>query len=154
MLHGYENHDGLGNRHSILTICSSAVESAPLPGAAQSMEQQIITKEREGLDALKAGNLDVFGSLTADDAVLIDAHGPATKKQVLKNVAEFKLVDYSIDNVNFSRISTKSGLITYRISEKGSSHGKDFSAQAYVSSLWTKRKGRWVCVFSQETAAR
>jgi len=118
------------------------------------MEQQIVSKEREGLDALKAGNLEVFGSLTADDAVLIDAHGPATKKQVLKNVAGFKLVDYSMDNVNFLAISTKSGLITYRISEKGSSHGKDFAAQAYVSSVWTKRKGRWVCVFSQETAAK
>jgi len=73
---------------------------------------------------------------------------------VLKNVAGFRLVDYSMDNVQFPPLSSKSGLITHKISEKGTSHGKEFTAQAYVSSIWAKRKGKWVCVFSQETGAR
>ena len=118
------------------------------------LERQIVAEERQGLDALKIGNLDAFGNLTADDAVFVDAHGSATKAQVMKNVAGFKLVDYSMDNLSFVPLSSKSGLISYKISEKGVSHGKEFTAQAYVSTIWAKRGGHWFCLFSQETAAR
>jgi hypothetical protein len=119
-----------------------------------SLEQQLVAKEREGLDALKAGKVELFGNLTAEDAVLVDAHGPANKAQVLRNVAGFRLTDYSIEDVKFLSLSTRSGLITYKISEKGVSHDKEFAAQAYVSSIWTQRGSDWVCLFSQETAAR
>jgi ketosteroid isomerase-like protein len=122
--------------------------------ANASLEQQIVAKEREGLDALKAGDLKRFGDLTADDAVLIDDHGPAAKAQVLKNVAGFRLTDYTMDGEQFVPLSAQSGLITYKISEKGNSNGKDFAAQAYVSSIWTHRGSTWVCLFSQETTVK
>jgi Domain of unknown function (DUF4440) len=119
------------------------------------LQKQIIAKEREGLDALKTGNLDLFAKLTSDEAVFVDAHGLATKAQVITNVAGFKLTDYSMEGLRFVPLSKKSGLISYKISEKGVSHGKEFAAQAYVSSIWEQRKkGEWVCLFSQETGAR
>lgn len=117
-------------------------------------EQQIISKEREGLDALKTGDLERFGNLTADEAVMVDAKGPASKAQVLKNVAGFTLTEYTMDDVKFVPISANTGLISYKITEKGVSHGKEFTAQAYVSSIWAERGDKWVCLFSQETAAR
>jgi uncharacterized glyoxalase superfamily protein PhnB len=119
-----------------------------------SMEQQIVSKEREGLDALKAGNVELFGKLTADDAVFVDTHGPASKAQVLSNVAGFRIMDYSMEDVRFVLISPKSGLISYKITETGVSHGKEFAAQVYVSSVWAKRGSQWVCLFSQETGAK
>ncbi len=141
---------------SAIALISAFLLGALITSAApaQSMEQQIVPKEREGLDALKAGNLELFGNLTADDAVFIDTHGSATKAQVLRNVTGFRLADYSMEDVKFVQISSKSGLITYKIRESGTSHGKEFTAQAYVSSIWTKRRGNWVCVFSQESIAK
>jgi hypothetical protein len=65
-----------------------------------SMEEQIVAKEREGLDALKAGDVGHFGDLTADDAIFVDSQGPATKAQVLQNVVGFRLTDYTIENVH------------------------------------------------------
>jgi hypothetical protein len=85
---------------------------------------------------------------------LVDAQGPASKAEVLKNVAGFTLTDYSMLDVKFVPVSPTSGLISYKILEKGSSHGREFTAQAYVSSIWTQRGNNWVCLFSQETAAR
>jgi len=119
-----------------------------------SMEQQIVSKERQELDALKTGDLELFGNLTADDAVFVDEHGPASKAQILKNVAGFRITDYSMEDVRFVPISAKSGLISYKISEKGISHGKEFTAQVYVSSVWAERGSKWVCLFSQETPAK
>jgi len=119
-----------------------------------SLQQQIIAAERQGLDALKAGNVDIFADHTADEAVFVDAHGPAGKAQVVKNVADFRLTNYSMDDVKFLPLSANSGLIVYKISEKGVSHGKEFAAQAYISSIWAEQSGKWVCLFSQETGAR
>lgn len=144
-----------------LLLAHEKTSAAPLPltirGSAATqtaLEEKVIAKEREGLDALKSGNLELFGDLTADDAVLVDAHGLASKAQVLQNVAAFKLTDYSMEGMEFRPLSPESGLISYKISERGISHGKEFAAQAYVSSIWSERDGKWVCVFSQETAAR
>jgi hypothetical protein len=118
-----------------------------------AMQQQIVAKEREGLEALKAGNLELFADLTAEDAVFVDPQGPATKAQVMKNVQNFRLVDYSMQDVKFVFISLTSGLISYKATEKGTSRGREFTAVVYVSSVWTLREGKWVCQFSQETAA-
>jgi hypothetical protein len=121
---------------------------------ADSLEEQIVSKEREGLEALKTGNLEVFGNLTAEEAVFVDAAGPATKAEVMKNVAGFALTDYSMEDVRFVPLSAESGLISYKIHEKGVSHGHEFALQAYISSIWGERAGKWVCLFSQETAVR
>jgi hypothetical protein len=139
-------------RHMISTAAAHAANSPDTK--TSSLQQQIVAKEREGLDALKAGNLEQFANLTADDAVLVDAQGPAGKAQVMKNVAGFNLTDYSMEDVRFVPLSPTSGLIEYKITEKGVSHGKEFAAQAYVSSIWAEREGKWLCLFSQETAAR
>jgi hypothetical protein len=44
------------------------------------MEQQIVAKEREGLAALKTGDLLRFGHLTAEDAILVEKVQPARQK--------------------------------------------------------------------------
>jgi ketosteroid isomerase-like protein len=119
-----------------------------------ALQAQIVAKEREGLDTLKTGDLAHFGDLTAEDAVFVDAQGPATKAEVLEHTAGFRLTDYTIEDVRFVRAGENAGLIAYKITEKGNSHGHDFAVQVYVSSMWAKRDGKWVCLFSQETAMR
>ena len=131
----------------------SAASADPQP-VAEPLQPQIVAKEREGLEALKSGNLAAFAALTADDALLVDAQGVAMKAEVMKNVAGFKLVDFSMQDVRFVQISPASGLITYRLTETGTSHDKTFTAVAYISSVWAQRAGKWVCLFSQETGAK
>jgi uncharacterized protein (TIGR02246 family) len=131
----------------------AARQDAP-KGNTDALRDEILAQERAGLDALKSGDLAAFANSTADDAVFVDAAGPAGKEQVMKNVAGFRLTDYSITDVNFVALSTDSGLIVYRITETGASHGREFSAKVIVSSLWVRRGGKWQCAFSQETAAR
>src|SRR5580698_2984704 len=117
---------------------NQSLESVDAKTSEVSIEQQIVSKEREGLDALKVGDLELFGKLTADDAVFVDAQGQASKAQVLKNVVGFRITDYAMEDVRFVSISENSGLISYKITEKGVSHGKEFAAQVYVSSIWAK----------------
>jgi hypothetical protein len=135
-------------------IAARSVESRERNANEESLKQQIVAKESEGLDGLKSGNVEIFANLTADEALFVDAAGLATKAEVMKNVSGFTLTDYSMEDVRFIPLSAESGLISYKIYEKGVSHGHEFTAQAYVSSIWAQRAGKWVCLFSQETAAR
>jgi hypothetical protein len=146
--------------YTILAFALSAVGLASAQGMKSNstestpLQQQVLAAERQGLDALKVGNVDFFADHTADEAVFVDAAGPASKAQVVSHVAGFRLTEYSMDDVKFFPLSAKSGLIVYTITEKGISHGKEFAARAYISALWSERAGKWVCLFSQETGAR
>jgi ketosteroid isomerase-like protein len=137
-----------------LTVSLSFAQSDPAIGGTDALKDEIVAQERAGLEALKTGDLTAFANSTADDAIFVDAAGPAGKEQVMKNVAGFRLREYSITDIRFVALSADSGLIAYRVAESGTSHGKDFAANVFVSALWVRRGGKWMCVFSQETAAR
>jgi hypothetical protein len=138
---------------AIVVTCGLLITHAEI-FTKDSMQQQIVAKESEELDALKSGDLNVFASLLADEAVFLNARGPSSKAEVVKHVAEFKLLEYSIDDVRFVPVSKNSGLITYKLTEKGAVHGKEFTDHVYISALWTERGSKWVCLFSQETAMK
>jgi len=119
-----------------------------------ALREEIIAQERAELESLKTGDMAAFANFLAEDAVFVDALGAAGKAAVVKNTAGFRLREYTMTDVRFVALAADSGLIAYRMAETGTSHGKEFTAKVYVSALWLKRAGRWVCVFSQETAAK
>lgn len=123
-------------------------------GYSQGLREEIIAQERGGLEALKSGDVAAFGNTIAEDAVFVDASGPAGKAQVVKNVAGFRLREFTMTDIKFVPLSADTGLIVYVMDEAGTSHGKDFSAKVHVASVWSKKSGKWLCEFSQETAAR
>jgi len=119
-----------------------------------AMRDALVAQEQAGMDALKTGDVAGFGSMVSEDAVFVDDHGPATKAGVVKNVGGFRLIDDSMEDVRLVRVSDTAGLIVYKLTERGTSHGREFAATVYVSTLYAQRGGKWVSLFSQETAAR
>jgi hypothetical protein len=114
-----------------------------------ALQSQVLAKERQELDCLRSGNYAEFAGLLPEDAVFVDSHGPAGKAEVLKNTAEFRLNDYTMEDVKFVPLSSKSGLLIHKVMETGTSHGKQFTAKVYISALWTEREGKWLCLYSQ-----
>ncbi len=124
-------------------------------GAGQgSLQEQIVAQERKELDAIKSGDMTTFATLIAEEAVFVEAHGTAGKAEIVKNTANFKLLEYTMEDVKFVPVSAKSGVVAYKLVQKVSSHGQEFTSQAYASALWVERGGKWVCLFSQESAAK
>jgi hypothetical protein len=120
----------------------------------EALQKQIAAMESRGLDDLKSGSYDDFAALTADDAIFMDSHGSASKTEVMNNTRNFRLTSYKMSNLQLVRVSSTAGVLLYQLEETGTSHGKDFAAKVNVSALWAKRGGKWLCLFSQETAAR
>lgn len=129
------------------------ITAAAVSAQDDPLQRQILAKERQELERLKTGDYAQFGSLLADDAVFVDAQGAAKKSTVIEHTFGCRLQDYTIQDPKFVRVSGNSGLLSYTITETGTSHGRPFSIKVYVSALWAKRNGKWLCLFSQETAA-
>ena len=142
-----------GVSRGVSLILLTAVLCCAQPQRA-ALREQIVAQERAELDSLKTGDLTAFANFLADDAVFVDAQGPAGKAEVVKHTADFRLHEYAMADVRFVPLSADSGLIVYTMTESGTSHGKEFAARVHVSAVWLKRDGRWMCVFSQETAAK
>lgn len=143
--------DAAGTGSPVLPAVPRTSGCADQPNALRDL---IVSKERQELDALKAGDRKTFADLISDDAVFVDPRGPATKDEVVKSAAELKLHEYSMDDIRFLPISATAGLICYKLTEKATSHGRDMAGQVYVSATWIKRKDQWVCIFSQETPVK
>ncbi len=124
-------------------------------GAGQSsLQEEIVAQERKELESIKTGDMATFASLIAEEAVFVDARGTAGKAEVVKNTANFKLLEFTMEDVKFVPLSARSGVVAYKLVQKASAHGQEFTSQAYASALWIERGGRWVCVFSQESASK
>ena len=139
---------------SFVALTATVLLAGGNPVDADALRQQVVSKEREELEAVKRGDSTTFSALIADDAVFVDPRGTAGKAEVVKNTAEFKLLEYSMDEIRFVPVSSTSGLVAYKLTEKGVSHGHEFSGEVHASALWVERDGKWVCIFSQETPAR
>jgi len=122
--------------------------------SVQALQEQIVAKERQELEALKSGNTQEFASLIAEEAVFVDPRGTASKAEVVAHIGDFKLLEFSMADIKFVALSETSGVIAYKLTEKGASHGREFTSTAYASAVWVQKDGKWVCVFSQETPGR
>ncbi len=116
------------------------------------MQAQIEAKEREGLRELETGDLTHFRELMAENGIFVDSHARSTREQVLADVGGFRLTDFSMTQVKFVRVAAETGLISYEFSDEGVAHAHAFATHTWVSSLWTRRGGRWECLFSQSSS--
>ena len=122
--------------------------------SVQSLQNEVIARERQELEALKNGKVQEFADLMAENAIFVDSHGTAGKAEVMGLINDLKLVDYSMADIKFVPVSPDSGVIAYKLTQKGREHGKDFADTVYASALWVKRSGKWVCLFTQESPAQ
>lgn len=118
------------------------------------LQDEIVAEERQELEALKNGKVEEFSSLMAEEAVFMDSHGSASKAEVVGHLGDLKLLEYAMADIKFVAVSPQSGVIAYKLTQKGRENGKDFADTVYVSALWVKRNGKWVCLFTQESPAQ
>jgi hypothetical protein len=141
---------------SLLLCITSAIQviAGNTGNQANDLQRQVIGKEREELECLKSGDTARFAELIADDAVFLNSHGSGTKAEVVQHVSDARLLEFSMEDIHFVRLSATSGLVAYKLTQKLDVHGKEISTRVFASAIWSKRDGRWLTLFSQETPAK
>lgn len=121
----------------------------------KGLAEQIIALEKQGWEDLKKHDIDPMARLLAEDYVAIDEDGPVDKAGNLKQLANLVLNDYTLDNIKVTVFSPDAVLLTYKGTSKGTYQGQDLGPKPYYyGSLYVRRGGQWLNVFTQETRSR
>ena len=106
-------------------------------------------------DALRRGDADEDTRLLAEDFLGVYSIGFATRADHAGQLATGPTVaEFELHDARLMVLSENDVLLSYRAEWRRLSAGQPGPAESmYISSLWSRRDGRWVNVFSQDSPA-
>ncbi|HEX8847720.1 MAG TPA: nuclear transport factor 2 family protein [Pyrinomonadaceae bacterium] len=130
--------------------------ASPTPKAEATVKDSDITaKEQEIWDKIKAGDMEGFGGMLAEDFVFVGGEGISDKAGTVNGIKEFKPTEATFSDWKVVMLDKDSAVVTYTVNAKGTSGGKPIPPTPIRgSSVWVNRGGKWVGVYHQETEAK
>lgn len=127
----------------------ASVKAAAMPNASATIsEDDLIAKEKQVWDAIKRKDYDAFAAFLADDQMEVNSNGVYDKAGTIKGVKEIDLSSATLSDFKVLKLDNDAAIVTYLV--KGSP--PLFPAEGELhSSVWVKRKGKWLAVFHQGT---
>lgn len=104
-------------------------------------------------EALRRGDADADRALLTEDFLGVYPSGFAGRDDHAADLADGPTVhEYAIDDARLTVLGDDHVLLSYRAVSRRSADAEPETQ--YISSLWSRRDGRWLNVFSQDTPAR
>jgi hypothetical protein len=106
-------------------------------------------------DALRRGDAEEDARLLADDFLGVYPSGFADRSDHAGQLANGPTVaEFELHEARLMVLSDNDVLLSYRAAWRRLTTGDPGARESmYVSSLWSRRSGRWVNVFSQDSPA-
>lgn len=119
----------------------------------KSMDDALMTMEKQAWDAFGKGDGKFFESFATDDFQIIGDNGIMGKADMIKmiNTKPCDLKNYSFSNFKTTMLDKDTALVTYDSAQTGTCGGMAMPAKVFVSSVYVKRGGKWFGAFHQET---
>ncbi len=126
---------------------------------ANSKEQEVLDLERGFWETMKTKDGKSAAAMTADGCIVAGASGvsaidSAMMEQMMAG-GKWTLEKYSFDEksrvVRF--VNDDLAIVGYRVDEQLQVEGKPVTLQAYDTSVWSRRDGKWMCVLHTESVA-
>ena len=124
-----------------------------------NVEEEILTLEKSYWEALKTKDADIATGLTADTCLVVGADGVRELSrselgEMMKSMP-YELKDYGVEDadVKFIHATNDVALLAYKVRSEFVSDGKPQRMEAYDTSVWVRRDGKWVCALHAETPA-
>ena len=119
-----------------------------------SIEAEILAMIARG-DAILITNVpdDVAASM-ADDWVYVDGDGFTTKRELIGWIASGRLAHHSMTVIGEPRVAVHgdTAIVTARKASSGTWDGVPYAVEEWISDVFVRENGRWLCVLSQKTA--
>ncbi len=121
-------------------------------------EKTIIANERAVNDAFAKGNVAGFKEHVAVEGYAIDSMmGRAPVADLVKDFAnltkDLKLSSWDITESKVQWIDANTAVHTYKWTGAGTHQGQPVPSPAWASTVWTKKNGKWVAMFHQESVS-
>ena len=134
----------------ILVLISVAAVSAQTKDEANFMAM-----ERQAWDAFGKGDGKFFETFLVDEAMVVGESGASTKADSVKAISSkpCELKSYAFSNFKVIMPDKNTALVTYEATQDAVCAGQKSAAKVYASSIFVKRKGKWLALYHQETPA-
>ena len=113
--------------------------------------------EKQYWSALKNRDAAKAVSLSDDPCVVVGPQGVGEiDNEELSGMvkgAPYELQDFSLDDVHVRPITDDVAVVAYKVKEKLVVDGEPLSLEAFESSVWVRRDGKWTCSLHTETIA-
>ncbi len=122
-----------------------------------ALKKELIGLEEQYWNAIRDKDAAAATALSDDPCVIVGAQGvseigKATLAKMLES-APYELEDFSIEDVRMRRLSDDVVALAYKVKEDLVVEGEKVELEAFDSSIWQRRDGRWVCVVHTESPA-
>jgi hypothetical protein len=117
--------------------------------------EDLIRLETQVWQALADGDADADGRMLSDDFLGVYPTGFTDRKSHVEQLIDGPTVaSFALHDARMLAVSESAVILSYRAEfERPTSTAASEMQRMYVSSLWCRRDGRWLNVFSQDTPA-
>ena len=122
---------------------------------SQLLLEDFIRLETQVWQALADGDADADGRMLSDDFLGVYPTGFADRKSHVEQPLDGPTVaSFALHDARMLAVSESAVILSYRAEfERPTSTAVSEVQRMYVSSLWCRRDGTWLNVFSQDTPA-
>ena len=117
-----------------------------------SVEDDILAISAAWDAALVANNAGVVASFMADDWVYVGPTGATPKTDIIGWIASGRLAHHTMQMVSPARVAVHGDtvIVTARKASTGAWEGVAYAADEWISEVYVRRGGKWLCVLSQK----
>ena len=105
--------------------------------------------------ALISNDASLVSSFMTDDWVYVGPEGATPKDDLIDWIASGRLAHHSMGAVTRDRVARAGDtvLVTARKASSGRWDGVEYTADEWISDVYVRAEGGWLCALSQKTAA-
>ena len=102
--------------------------------------------------AFDKGERETLRGLMTEDHVNIMTYGHSSNAdELLKSLSDYNFSEYKISEQRVKFLTQVVALASHHATIKGTYKGKEVPSPVHVTTVWLKRRGKWLQAFYQET---
>lgn len=115
----------------------------------------LIDLEKKSWEAWKNRDGKFFAQFLSDDHVEVSTGGPTGKEPVVNFVGSPVCVvrSYSVDNFSMTMFDAETAVLVYHAAQDTTCGGNKVPSPVWVTSLFSRRDGRWQNILYQQSPA-
>jgi hypothetical protein len=117
------------------------------------VEQALIANERKINDAVAKSDKAAFTALVLPDAWSADANGFMKVSDFSSMMDQMKVTNWEINEPKVQWVDANTAIVLYKWTGSGTFQGQPFPSATYSSTVWTKKGGKWLAAYHQESEA-
>ena len=123
----------------------------------ESERRELLALEKQFWNAIKEKDTKTATALSDDPCFLVGPQGVGEiDRRTLASMMEeapYELRRFSLEDMHVRTLGDDAAIVAYKVRESMVVDGEDVELEAFDSSVWTRRDGKWVCALHTESLA-